>query len=278
MADKHVENTALGVGTIRAIESHERSELRLFEDPVAEGFLTGIVARIVRNGPARRAFHRLIEAAAPGIYGSVVCRTRLIDDACARFPQVVIIGAGMDTRPYRLTSMFPPAPVWEIDLPTIQSTKKEAVRRVLGDLPSTVRYVPADLTESRLGDLLPAAGFDPRAASLLICEAVLQYLPPPTADTIFAYAGSLPPGSRLIFTYLPEEVLHAPRHARRVRRLRWQTAFDPARLPALLATHGLTLTTDLGRADFESRCLAPLARPLPVAELERVAIAEVPTP
>ncbi|GIF03980.1 S-adenosyl-L-methionine-dependent methyltransferase [Actinoplanes siamensis] len=278
MASKRVENTALGVGTIRAMESHEPPEQRLFDDQVAEGFLTGVTASLVRHGSLRRVFRRLVEAAAPGIYGSVVCRTHLIDDACTRFPQVVIVGAGMDTRPYRLRAMSAPTPVWEIDLPAVQTAKMSAVHRTLGTLPANVRYVPADLAESSLSELLPDAGFDASTAALLICEAVLQYLPAQAADSLFAFAGGLPAGSRLIFTYLPEEVLRAPRHARRVRHFHWQTGFDPARLPDLLTAHGLTLTADLGRAEFESHCLAPRSRRLPVAELERIAIAEVGPP
>src|SRR4051794_8070989 len=110
MARQRVEGTAFGVGLLRALEAKTPPDQRLFEDPVAEKLLSGWAAWVVRHRVARRAFMPLMEMAAPGFFGGVVCRTRAIDDACREslaggVRQVVILGAGMDTRPYRMAAM-----------------------------------------------------------------------------------------------------------------------------------------------------------------------------
>jgi O-methyltransferase involved in polyketide biosynthesis len=73
MASKQVENTAFGVGTLRALEAHVPPEIRLFDDPIAERLLTGIPALVVRNRAMRWTFVRLMELAArrpvPGVAG-----------------------------------------------------------------------------------------------------------------------------------------------------------------------------------------------------------------
>jgi methyltransferase (TIGR00027 family) len=261
------EKTAFSVAVLRALEGRMPPSQRLFEDPVAERLLTGFPAFLVHNGPARHLFVRLMERGAPGFFADVVCRTRAIDDACrqAAAPQVAILGAGMDTRPYRLAEMRA-AQVWEIDLPTVQEYKI----RMLGDLPSHVHYVPANLAHQHLGDVLAASGFDASLRSLIVFEAVSQYLPETAVKSIFAYAAELPPGSRIVFTYLPPGVL--TREPRRARRLHWQTFLDPSQLADLLAAHGLTLLQDIGADEF--RAMLPPGRHLRVQEVDRVAVAQ----
>ncbi|XVU28157.1 class I SAM-dependent methyltransferase [Actinoplanes sp. CA-054009] len=269
MAARQVERTASGAGMMRALEAHARPPL--FDDPLAGSFLSGWPAVVTRNRALRHVFLRLLERFGPGFYGAVVCRTRAIDEAyrealATGISQVVILGAGMDTRPYRM----PSAHVWELDLPAVQEAKKAAVRRRLGRLPAHVRYAPIDLATQRPDGV---AEFDPGQPVLLLCEAVTMYLPPEAVETLFAYAGSLPPSSRFVLTYMPRSVAEDPRHATWARRLRWRSAFDPDELARHLAGHGLRIQADLGADDYQERFLRPIGRSLPVFDGERVAIA-----
>lgn len=278
MASKRVEKTAFGVSTLRALEGRTPPEMRLVDDPVAERLLTGVSAFVVGNRLLRSVFMRLMGLAAPGFFGDVVCRTRAIDDACrdalaGGSSQVVILGAGMDTRPYRMAEMGA-ARIWELDLPAVQAAKKAAIIRALGALPRHVRYAPADLATQQVAEVLADNGFDAGAPTLLVCEAVSQYLPEAAVDRIFAYAGTLPVGSRLVFTYMPTRVVRSARYARRARRLRWQTGLDPQVLGQRLATHGLTLLADIGAHEYQESILRPLDRDLDVVEIDRVVVAE----
>ncbi|WP_305784094.1 SAM-dependent methyltransferase [Symbioplanes lichenis] len=259
-----MEDTATGAGLMRALERYASPPL--VDDPLAERFLTGWPAVVARHRLLREGFLRTLERAGPGFYGAVVCRTRAIDDACREaldtgLAHVVILGAGMDTRAYRMFS----CDVWELDLPRVQEIKKAAVVRALGALPGHVRYAPIDLARQPVPALT-------EAPVLVLCEAVSMYLP--SLEHVLAYAGSLPPGSRFIFTYLPRGVFEDPRQSGWRRRLHWQTAFEPSALSGL----GFTILADLGGSDYESLYLRPAGRSLDVFPGERVVIAALLSP
>jgi len=264
-----VEKTADGVALMRALEQHARPPL--FEDPVAASLLSGWPAVVAAHRPLRWLFLRAMERAGPGFYGAVVGRTRAIDDECRRaasdgIAQVVIIGAGMDTRPYRLPEL---TRVWEFDLPQVQRAK----RAMLTAPADHVTYVPVDLT-SPGADAVLAAADTGTAPVLLLCEAVTMYLPADAVERILAYAGRLPPGSRLILTYLPREVAESHEHDRWSRRLGWRTSYHPHEIAARLTAHGLTPRTDIGHAEHRSRLLHPAGRTEAVFPGERIVVAE----
>ncbi|SNT29052.1 methyltransferase, TIGR00027 family [Asanoa hainanensis] len=275
MALVRVETTAVAVALMRALESDVPAGHRLFDDPVSGRLLTGLPGLVARHRSARVALGRLAETAMPGIRGTAVCRTRVVDDWCrdalaAGARQVVVVGAGLDSRPYRIAE-FAAARVWELDLPGTQARKRAA----LALLPATtnIRYLPADVTTDPLDALLAADGFDASAPTLVVFEAVAQYLPAPAVAPTLEWAGSLAPGSRLVLTYLPERVWR--QRARASRRYGWLSAYDPARLGAVLAGHGLTLLQDVGVEDYPDRYPQLRGRRLALREIERVAVAEV---
>jgi methyltransferase (TIGR00027 family) len=267
-----VEKTADGVALIRALEQHASPPL--FDDPLAARMLSGWPAAVAGRRPLRRAFLRVLERVGPGFYGAVVCRTRAIDDACrtalaAGVSRVVIVGAGMDTRPYRMPEMAG-ARVWEFDLPSTQATKKATVIRALGAPPQHVSYLPLDLTSPSAGKVLASAG---NGRTLVICEAVTMYLPAEAVETILEYAGGLAPGSRLVLTYLPKAVADAIRGRGWSRRLRWQSAYHPEEIAARLTAHGLSPLTDLGAEHHRDQLLGPAGRTLAVFPGERIVVA-----
>src|SRR5207302_7811291 len=109
---------------------------------------------------------------------SVIVRTRFLDDLLADAwlggcRQVVILGAGLDTRAFRL-SWPPESHCFELDLPPVLAFKDDVLRRpaVTPDCERVV--VPADL----LADWRPAlleAGFRPTEAAVWIAEGLLIY-------------------------------------------------------------------------------------------------------
>jgi methyltransferase (TIGR00027 family) len=276
VAATRVERTAFGAGMMRALERYDPQPL--FDDQLAERLLTGWTAVIVRNAMLRRVFMTLMSRSGPGFYGAVVCRTRIIDDVCRRalddgIDQVVFLGAGMDARSCRIPQMSTAA-VWELDLPAVQEVKKAAMARALPTPPAHVRYVPIDLAQHRVGDALAGAGADLGARTLVICEAVSMYLPAVAVDELFAYAESLPPGSKLVLTYLPRAVAEDPRHTKWARRLRWRTAFHPPELAGQMAGRGLSVRADVGAPEYREQLLGPIGRTLDVFEGERIMVTD----
>ncbi|MEV0720449.1 SAM-dependent methyltransferase [Asanoa sp. NPDC050611] len=272
-----VETTAIAVATMRALEADVPPGRRLLDDPVSAHLLTGVPAWIARHRRARLALGRLAETAMPGVRGTAICRTRVIDDWCraalsAGASQVVVLGAGLDSRPYRIPD-FRAVPVWELDLPGAQSLKRAALSRLPDPPPTNIRYLTADVTRDPLPTILSAAGFDATVRTLVVFEAVAQYLPASGVLPTFTWAGSLPSGSRLVFTYLPDRIWRE--RPRASRRYGWRSAYDPAELPALLADHGLTLREDVGAEAYPARYPELRGRRLTLREIERVVLAEV---
>lgn len=268
------EKTADGVAMMRALEQH--APRPLFDDPLAARMLSGWPAVVVAHRPLRWLFLHALERAGPGLYGAVVCRTRAIDDACRSalatgIGRVVVVGAGMDTRPYRMPEMAA-ARVWEFDLPSVQAAKKATLAQALGALPTHVSYVPLDLTKPDAADVLAGAG---TGRTLLICEAVTMYVADEAVGRVLAYAGGLASGSLVIITYLPRAEADKSENERWSRRLGWRSAYHPAEIAARLQALGLTPLTDIGADDHRARLLRPDGRRLAVFPGERIVLAAV---
>jgi methyltransferase (TIGR00027 family) len=94
-----------------------------------------------------------------------------------RYSQIVVLGAGYDTRSLSLPELQRGAcRVFELDYPAVLSAK----RRVLSDngvaLPEGLRYVPCDLNEDDVRARLAAAGFDAAEPSAVVMEGVFFFL------------------------------------------------------------------------------------------------------
>ncbi|MFB7898218.1 class I SAM-dependent methyltransferase [Streptomyces xiamenensis] len=170
--------TALLVAAARAIETHRHDSLA--QDRYAEHF--------VRAAPACAQWPVRIEQATDGdanpLWGRFAryfgLRTRVLDDFLLTSvgtgaTQVVLLGAGLDTRAYRLT--WPSdGVVFEIDRAGVLAFKHQ----VLADLVATPKVkrvpVPVDLREDWV-TALTGAGFDPTAPSVWLAEGLLFYLP-----------------------------------------------------------------------------------------------------
>jgi methyltransferase (TIGR00027 family) len=197
------------VAELRAAET-QRAD-RLFTDPFAASFVRAAGPSEHPGKDARRRQRR----AALGSW--VVVRTRFLDElvlgACARgCRQVVILGAGLDARAFRLA--WPDKlRVFEIDLPQVLEFKEQVVRAE-GWRPWCERItVPVDLSED-WSRPLGVAGFDSGTQVAWLAEGLLAYLSPQASDCLVARAGELSvPGSRLGLTLASSRRLQAWREA-----------------------------------------------------------------
>jgi methyltransferase (TIGR00027 family) len=144
-------------------------------------------------------------------------RTRFLDDvllqACAGpCRQVVILGAGLDSRAFRLA--WPEGTrLWELDLADVIEFK-ERVLHAEGWRPGCERItVPVDLSED-WGEPLLGAGFDAGAPVAWVAEGLLAYLSAEMRDALVARAAGLSvPGSRMGLTLAASDRLAAWRKA-----------------------------------------------------------------
>jgi methyltransferase (TIGR00027 family) len=203
--------TAVGVAAIRAAETARPD--RLFDDPCAAGFVRA--AAFTRPGatgePTRDDVKRR-----QGLTTWIAVRTRFLDevvtDACSgRCRQVVILGAGLDARAFRLG--WPAGTrLWELDLGEVLAFK-ELVVQAEEWVPRCERItVEVDLAGD-WGQRLEAAGFDAKAPVVWLAEGLLAYLSAAARDSLMAHMAELSvAGSRVGLT------LAAPRRLDRWRR------------------------------------------------------------
>jgi len=292
MKSAQASRTAEYMALFRAIESDRPANLRLFEDRFARGFLPPslhLVERFSRLTAVGALIPWLINRWWPGPLGAGICRTRYIDDglrAALRdgVAQVLILGAGFDSRAYRIAGIERTR-VFEVDHPATQAAKRERLGRILGRLPAHIVFVPIDFNQQTLDTVLMAAGFQPTLQTFVVWEGVTNYLNADAVDTTLRFlAGATPSGSRILFTYIHRGILDGS--------VRFEGAqesivtvgragepftfgFDPAELPAYLAARGLTLIEDVGAADYRARYLIPLGRHDKVSEFYRAVLVQV---
>lgn len=110
MRADHASRTAEQNALFRAIESGRPAGERVCDDPVARHFLGRAFTLVARLGAipgAAGVLRSYIDRRWPGVRTSVVARTRLIDDLITTalekdIEQLVILGAGFDSRAYRM--------------------------------------------------------------------------------------------------------------------------------------------------------------------------------
>jgi methyltransferase (TIGR00027 family) len=283
--------TAEQVALFRALESGRRGE-RLFADPYAKAFLGRRYRMVVLLGGLPRvgeAVPRYIDRRwSGGPRASAVVRTRLIDDQladaiAAGARQVLVLGAGYDSRGYRLP-VLSGLPVFEVDAPATQAAKRWRLRRVASRHYAHVRFVPVDLERDDVGVRLRQAGFA-RRRTAVVWEGVTNYLSAEAVDVTLRWlAASTAPGSRVIFTYVDRGVLDGTGcfagldtwyATVRAGGEQWTFGFDPPRLPDYLAQRGMALLADTSAREAAERYLVPLGRREPTADFYRIAQAEV---
>ena len=137
--------TALGPMLAVAAEQYIPQAQRLLHDELAYQFLPTpykILASLFRWPPVRKFMSSIAEKRGRGVWGGVLCRKRYIDDKLAEALQdgiqaVVNLGAGLDTRLYRIPAVSA-LPVFEVDLPENIAYKKRKLQQVFGKAPAHV--------------------------------------------------------------------------------------------------------------------------------------------
>jgi methyltransferase (TIGR00027 family) len=211
--------TAIGVAAIRAAESARPD--RLFEDPYAAGFARAAGDDWRPRPLAPPTEDEDAERRRRGLTAWITVRTRFLDDvmldACAHScRQVVILGAGLDSRAFRLD--WPEGTrLWELDLADVIEFKERVIRSE-GWQPRCARTtVPVDLSED-WGEPLLQAGFDASAPVAWLAEGLLAYLSAEVRDALVSRTARLSvTGSRMGLTLAPSERLAAWRKAHRDR-------------------------------------------------------------
>jgi methyltransferase (TIGR00027 family) len=193
-----VQQTSLLVAYCRACERKRTTSPPLCDDYLAERLCNALFAPEARDVLETSAFK------ADGVELLAV-RTRILDDwleNVAKRPrsQVVLLGAGMDTRAYRLA--LDGSVVFEVDMDRKVLEAKHAVLADSGASPRTNPVlVQADCSQhAALAAALEAAGLRTDAPIHWVCEGLIEYLCPTVHRELYAMAARVSaraPGSTL---------------------------------------------------------------------------------
>lgn len=198
--------TAQAVCLFRAAERARPASQRIVDDPHAVRFLP----------PGLRLVSRLWGSSRPpsavGLATYVLARHACLDAALVETgaEQVVLLGAGYDSRAWRLREALGERVVWEVDHPATAAAKSRAAAR-LPEVPR--RVVPVDFERQNLRQRLLDEGFDPSRPTFWVWEGVSMYLTRTAVlDSLATIRSLSAPGSSLgmdLWFYLDDPRLFA---------------------------------------------------------------------
>jgi methyltransferase (TIGR00027 family) len=251
---ENVGGTAFVVAEFRADENAEPAPL--YRDPVVGFFL---------NEDTKRAAGR-VAARFPQVRDLVRIRTKYLDDMLdghlmAQVRQVLILGAGLDTRAVRKRRAG--VTYFEIDEAATLQVKQACYRQQGFDV--DVRFIPGNYVTEGLAGLLAHTDFDPSLPTYVIWEGNTMYLPLAAARHLLTELRGMLRQFRVSFDYMAEAVIANTTGDAGITRLvesfasmgaPWLSGFADVR--TLARDLGLTLvenvrTADLHRAYWSGR-------------------------
>ncbi len=278
-------NTAIGAASVRLMEQYEPEDKRLFNDPVIYHLTNPILRFLLKSKLIRNYFINLYDKIIPGIIAGQICRTKFIDDRTLKVlkdvEQILIMGAGLDTRALRLSGIDQKM-IYEIDLPNIQKYKKKLLNKYLGEIPSNIHYIPIDFNKTKTETALKSSSFDYNKRTLVILEAVTQYINKDAVNEVFSFISKLPKNSYLLFTYVLRDVIE--RKTPEAKKLMdWSKkkhypfifGINPSELASFLQNYNLEIIEDVGTEFYQEKYLKPINRNIISMEGERTNFSKI---
>lgn len=267
VSEKQPSTSAYNVALCRALAAHDpRNEMR-GADNLAEIFLTNDARESLNNMAIRPAILQKLAAVSPGGYEYFFARTIYFDDAVKQalgdnIPQLVLLGAGYDTRAYRFRGFIRDTQIFELDSAATQQHKRSLLEGAGVTISPQVHFLSVDFTQDDLGDVLVSAGYDRTKRTLFLWEGVSYYLPPPSVDDVLAFIRqNSPAGSPLYFDYMVRDLGgYGSKQTRDAMQAMYgqeplQFDLDRQQLVSFLASHGFTFVEQITSTEMEQRYL-----------------------
>jgi methyltransferase (TIGR00027 family) len=204
--------TSILVAAVRAFGSREPDESVRNPDSLAGLLIGPSELALISEHPISKWLDQDYAKASqnPAIVlfaGLMLWRTRFIDEALQRAikdgaTQIIILGAGFDSRAYRFQELLTHCRVIEVDAAPTQAYKRRRVQEALREVPSNLTYCTIDFSQDNLIDRLRQAGFSEEEKSFYIWEGVCMYLADDhVRNTLQVVASHSAPGSSLVLDY-----------------------------------------------------------------------------
>ncbi|HEX3343287.1 MAG TPA: SAM-dependent methyltransferase [Polyangiaceae bacterium] len=233
-------------------------------DPLATALVDGPLSLVMRAGRRGRASAAAVNLATLGLVDHIELRTLAIDAAlreavAAGVRQLVVLGAGLDARAWRMPELAETR-VYEVDHPSTQAYKQARIG-ARSPAAKEVRFVAVDFARDSLREAMERAGHDASAPTFWLWEGVTPYLPlEAIRATLAAVASRSAEESRIAVTYgtpqgspLGGTAVRAARVAFRAIGEELLGLLTPDAMHEELAAVGFRLVEDLSAADWGAR-------------------------
>jgi len=184
--------TAMFTALYRVVAHKEFKNKRFGSDYLAEHFLPIHFKFFIKFTKIRAKTKMKFTKFVPGMYEYMLARTAYFDsifkDALHKnIPQIVLLGAGYDTRAYRFAKLNHTTKIFELDIATTQNRKKKCLKKARIDIPKQVTLVPINFNKEALKNVLENAGYKNNKKTLFIWEGVSYYLNPESVDATLTF-------------------------------------------------------------------------------------------
>ena len=280
--------TAQNNAAVRAFEAMRPAAQRICHDPFARYFMS---EELCRAADPKQALSRMIcrwNLLVPGVCDAILARTRFVDEHLLEaldngLQQLVILGAGYDTRTLRFEQLQTDTAVFELDHPATQQVKLQRLRKHRLPVSDRVTFLPCRFDQQDFTAALLDGGYDPSRTTFFIWEGVSYYLLPADVDRILAFIVNLAPdGSAVVFDYFPPSVAdgsctleEAANLRQALRQMGEKITFgiDPEAIEDFLSARGLVLKKNFSRKDIRDTYLKKIDRPASVSAMFHFAVA-----
>jgi len=205
--EKRASQTAMFAAIHRFIAFKEDNPSFQGPDHLSRFFLTPAARFFLSFKYMRNNIRKKLRKQVPGTYEYVTARTKHYDIIYKqaleeKAPQIVLLGAGYDTRSIRFKDYNKQTRIFELDAPIIQQQKKQILYKSKISVPDEVTFVPINFSKEKIEDVLSKAGYNTALKSCFLWEGVTYYLPEDvvknTLSSINIFSGI---GSTVTFDY-----------------------------------------------------------------------------
>ena len=265
---KKASRTALMAAIHRFLAFKERD----FKGPddMAKIFLPAKVKFFLSFKFIRESVKKKMRKLVPGTYEYVTARTKFFDEQFRKalemdYAQIVILGAGYDSRAFRYNSDVKGTVVFELDETSIQAEKMRLLDKADIKIPDNLKFASINFNKDSLEGVLTGVGYNPNERTLFLWEGVSMYLEEGAVAAVMQFVSEKSgKGSKIVFDYFDRAILNGGNNAYGAKEISaevkksgepFQFGVDPKKIDSFLQRNGLKLADHFSPKDLEDNYL-----------------------
>ena len=262
--EKRTSMTAEMTCLMRALSYRDRSSIYRSNDYIAPLLISSFLNTLAKTSIFRNIYKYL---APKGIYEYIIARTKYIDEVFEKYKQdigqVVLLGAGFDSRSIRFNDQLKHAAFFELDSPITQESKLARLKEKKIKIPANINYIPINFNKETIMEKLTEYGFLRDRVSLFLLEGLTMYLNEKSIDATFNMIYDIAArGSMVVFDYVYSSVIRRENTYRDEGKIsnmvgafgeKWSFGIEKGDINHFLSKYGFTLTDEANSTALEKR-------------------------